>query len=200
MCISPSSDKPATSSKYAPTAQRRGRAALPERPSARASRDSRPSAAMTIRAACAHSPPVDPFVTMPSTVCVVRRGAETVTPSSMAAPAVAACWTRYASSLLRGTDRPRRPSAYRPSIATAPGPVTRMPASGQPVATSGAIGITGASVARAPGLSVSPQSLWRGNVARSKTRTRTPARARIVAASAPAGPAPTMMTSVIWYL
>ena len=53
-----------------------------------------------------------------------------------------------------------------------------------------------ASTRNAPGLSVSPHSLSRGNRARSNTRTR-PARARIGAASDPAGPAPTMTTSSI---
>src|SRR5687768_6229198 len=51
------------------------------------------------------------------------------------------------------------------------------------------------STPRAPGFKVSPQSFGRGNFARSNRRTRTPARARMVAASAPAGPAPAMTTS-----
>src|SRR5262249_11854117 len=46
-----------------------------------------------------------------------------------------------------------------------------------------------------PGLTVSPHILSRGNVARSTIRTRTPARAKTVAATLPAGPAPTITTS-----
>src|SRR3954470_7450866 len=47
-----------------------------------------------------------------------------------------------------------------------------------------------------PGLTVSPHSLSRGNLARSINRTLAPARARISAAMLPAGPAPTTTTSV----
>src|SRR5262245_9570203 len=50
---------------------------------------------------------------------------------------------------------------------------------------------------RAPGFSVSPQSLLRGKVERSKRRTRAPARASRMPASAPAGPPPTIATSSI---
>ena len=46
-----------------------------------------------------------------------------------------------------------------------------------------------------PGFNVSPQSLSRGNVARSISRTRTPARASVSAAMLPAGPAPITRTS-----
>src|SRR5215470_14857074 len=49
--------------------------------------------------------------------------------------------------------------------------------------------------ASVPGLTVSPHSLSRGKLARSIIRTRAPCRASNVAATAPAGPAPTMTTS-----
>src|SRR5262249_28195752 len=49
--------------------------------------------------------------------------------------------------------------------------------------------------ASAPGLTVSPHSLSRGNLARSRIVTRTPARASSVPAQAPAGPPPTIRTS-----
>ena len=51
------------------------------------------------------------------------------------------------------------------------------------------------SSASVPGLSVSPHSLSRGNRRDRSRRTRAPARARTVAATVPAGPAPTMRTS-----
>ena len=52
-----------------------------------------------------------------------------------------------------------------------------------------------ASIASAPGLTVSPHSFCRGNRARSMSRTRTPARASTSAAMEPAGPAPQIKTS-----
>src|SRR4029079_8816917 len=48
---------------------------------------------------------------------------------------------------------------------------------------------------RAPVVRPSPQILSRGNVALSTTVTARPARARVIAAAAPAGPAPTRRTS-----
>src|SRR5437867_4072361 len=51
--------------------------------------------------------------------------------------------------------------------------------------------------ASVPGLTVSPHSFSLGNLARSKRRTRAPARARTAAATEPAGPAPTIKTSSI---
>src|SRR2546427_7329360 len=52
-------------------------------------------------------------------------------------------------------------------------------------------------IASVPGLTVSPHNFSLGNVARSKSRTRAPARARTEAAPEPAGPAPTIRTSFI---
>src|SRR5690606_36651877 len=46
-------------------------------------------------------------------------------------------------------------------------------------------------------VSPSPQHLSRGNVALSTTTTSRPARARLVAAADPAGPAPTTTTSAV---
>src|SRR5215470_16047577 len=71
----------------------------------------------------------------------------------------------------------------------------RMPATGRLHASSDAAIRSRFRIATVPGLTVSPHSLSRGNIARSTMRTRAPARARIVAATAPAGPAPTINTS-----
>src|SRR5262249_38958156 len=49
--------------------------------------------------------------------------------------------------------------------------------------------------ASVPGFTVSPQSLSRGNVARSRIATRAPARASTRPAMAPAGPPPTIRTA-----
>jgi hypothetical protein len=49
--------------------------------------------------------------------------------------------------------------------------------------------------ASVPGLTVSPHSLSRGNVARSTMRTRAPAARQTMPGDAPAGPAPTIRTS-----
>src|SRR5688572_29225003 len=51
-------------------------------------------------------------------------------------------------------------------------------------------------IVSAPGFTVSPHSLSRGKRARSSTRTRTPERARTMAAIVPAGPAPLTSTSI----
>ena len=77
-----------------------------------------------------------------------------------------------------------------------PGPVSHMPSTGTPRASTASARPWRASSAIAPGLSESPQSLSRGKIARSSRRTRTPARASTSAAIAPAGPAPTTSTSV----
>ena len=72
-----------------------------------------------------------------------------------------------------------------------------MPSIGSLSATSDETSTCRWSTPSAPGFSVSPQSLCRGNLARSNIRTRIPAFARMIAASAPAGPAPAIATSSI---
>src|SRR5688572_4980777 len=70
-----------------------------------------------------------------------------------------------------------------------------MPAIGKALVRRVSIETRRDSVHTAPGLSVSPHNLGLGKRARSKTRTRRPARDRTIAASDPAGPAPTITTS-----
>src|SRR5687768_2236177 len=70
-----------------------------------------------------------------------------------------------------------------------------MPSIGSLVAINGDTSTCRCNTASAPGFSVSPHNLWRGNRARSNSRTRRPARARMRAANEPAGPAPAIATS-----
>src|SRR6266540_4039454 len=76
-----------------------------------------------------------------------------------------------------------------------PSPVTTMPSTQRLRASTSPPRPRRFRIPSAPGLIVSPHSLSRGKVARSIRRTRAPARARMMPAIAPAGPAPTMTTS-----
>ena len=114
----------------------------------------------------------------------------TATDGSNAAPAAIAPARSAQSTSRRTSARPHRPPGYRPSMTTPCSPVTRMPCTGSPRSSIDAERPRRRSSASAPGLSVSPHSLSRGNAARSIRRTRAPARASTVAATAPAGPAP----------
>src|SRR3954469_3386384 len=91
---------------------------------------------------------------------------------------------------------PDRSAGYSPTTLAPFGPVMIMPRTGTANARRSARRPRASSSASDPGLTVSPHSLSRGNVERSISRTVSPARASVSAAMLPAGPAPTMTTSV----
>src|SRR4051794_37108853 len=74
-------------------------------------------------------------------------------------------------------------------------PVTIIPSTRRPHRATSSATASRSRIASAPGLTVSPHSLLRGNVARSTMQTRAPARAATRPAIAPAGPPPTTSTS-----
>ena len=164
------------------------------RPSARATRELAPSAAITIGARRRHgrsprasSTPLTPPVVddrplhqhafLDAGTRRARGRQERVRPAGAARSCAPAA--RRRSGL-----RQRTPDSL----------VTIMPSTGSAPSTAAATPRR-VRMASAPGLTESPQSLKRGNRARSSTRTRTPARASTSAAIAPAGPAPTTSTS-----
>ena len=89
---------------------------------------------------------------------------------------------------------PAYSAPYSPATRTPCGLVTTMPRMGSALHAIDADSPWRSRMATAPGLSVSPHSLCRGNVSRSSSRTRNPARASRIAVSAPAGPAPATRT------
>ena len=162
------------------------------RPSAIASGDRRPSAAIVQRAAMR-------LVAAARAVARARprpghrrprSGAWTRTDVRTSTPARAAASSSCVSRCRRAHARPTRPSPYVPRMQTPVAPVTSMPSSGRPCASIGPASPADRSSATPPGLSVSPHSLCRGNVSRSQQHhARAAARQREWRPSAPAGTA-----------
>ena len=153
-----------------------------------ASVDRRPSAAMVTRAAqiALAAADADDRRRDRSTSRRARRRrsrARTATPGSNCAPAAIACCSSSPVQIAarRARGRARRPdSGLRPTRrARRSRACRRRAARGRRSAPASRAAAARASV---PGLTVSPHSLSRGNVARSTSRTRAPARARTVAA------------------
>ena len=169
------------------------------RPSANASAERLPSAAMVMGASISKGARPRDVQDAPATNRPSRpsrtTGARATTSSLNSAPARAAALTSAQSRSSRGRVRPRTAPGYRASTTT-PSPVTRIPSTGIPRFSTLAARPSRRRTANAPGFNVSPHSLGLGNVARSIRQTRAPARASTVAATHPLGPAPITRTSI----
>ena len=118
-------------------------------------------------------------------------------PSTNSAPSAFACFTSALSNSARGTTAANWPSFRGRGNSTVRPEGDRMKTSFTGIHVEMGVGSSPrpSRSRSAPAVRPSPHALGRGKHARSTITTRCPARARVMAAAQPAGPAPTMAAS-----